>query len=123
MSESQRIRIGFVGAGWMGATQMRRLTERDDAVIIALADPNETGAKAVLRELGLPENIYVREYQQIVANPAVDAGWIVSPNCFHGPQAIAALEAGKHVFCEKPPPPPAPISFARSNWKNRGRSR
>ncbi|MCF7838312.1 MAG: Gfo/Idh/MocA family oxidoreductase, partial [Candidatus Marinimicrobia bacterium] len=99
---NDKLQVGFVGAGWMGATQMKRLCERDDVTIVALADPNEAGAKAVLAELGLPEDVYVKDYEAIVQNPDIAAVWLVSPNCYHGPQAIAALEAGKHVFCEKP---------------------
>ncbi len=97
-----KIKVGFVGAGWMGSVQMQRLCERDDVEIVALFEKNADRGKEVLKNLGLSELILVDDYQKILDNPGIDAVWLVSPNCFHGPQAIAAMEKGKHVFCEKP---------------------
>ncbi len=98
----KKIGIGFVGAGWMGSVQLRRLTERDDVEVLALLEKNRERGLEVLKELNLPAELLTEEYETIVNNPAVDAVWLVSPNGFHGPQAIAAMKAGKHVFCEKP---------------------
>ena len=97
-----KIKVGFVGAGWMGSVQMQRITERDDTEIVALFEKNAKRGKEVLKMLGLSEDILVDDYDKIVNNPDIDAVWLVSPNSFHGPQSIAAMEAGKHVFCEKP---------------------
>jgi predicted dehydrogenase len=97
-----KIRVGFVGAGWMGSVQLKRLTERDDVEVVALFEKNAERGKEVLNNLGLNENILVDDYSKIVNNPAIDAVWLVSPNSFHATQAIAAMKAGKHVFSEKP---------------------
>ena len=97
-----KIKIGFVGAGWMGSVQLKRLAERDDVEVVALFEKNADRGKEVLRNLGLNENILVDDYSKIVNNPDIDAVWLVSPNSFHAPQAIAAMKAGKHVFSEKP---------------------
>jgi predicted dehydrogenase len=97
-----KIKIGFVGAGWMGSVQLKRLTERYDVEVVALFEKNAERGKEVLNNLGLNENILVDDYSKIVNNPAIDAVWLVSPNSFHAPQAIAAMKAGKHVFSEKP---------------------
>ncbi len=86
----------------MGSCQLKRLTEREDVEILALFEKNAERGKEVLENLGLSADLLVEEYEQIVNNPEIDAVWLVSPNSFHGPQAIAAMEAGKHVFCEKP---------------------
>ncbi|MCD4825524.1 MAG: Gfo/Idh/MocA family oxidoreductase, partial [Phycisphaerae bacterium] len=98
----KKIGIGFVGAGWMGSVQLKRLTERDDVEVLALLEPNADRGREVLTEVGLPAELLVDDYDKIVSNPAIDAVWLVSPNSFHGRQAIAAMQAGKHVFCEKP---------------------
>ncbi len=98
----KKIRIGFIGAGWMGSVQMKRITERDDAEIVALYEANVERGKEVLRNLGLAEEILVESYEAIMNNPDIDAVWVVSPNAYHAPQALAAMKAGKHVFCEKP---------------------
>ncbi len=98
----KKIKVGFVGAGWMGGVQMQRICERNDAEIAALFEKNADRGREVLDKLGLPRQLLVDDYQKIVNNPEIDAVWLVSPNSFHGPQSIAAMEAGKHVFCEKP---------------------
>ncbi|OHB56289.1 MAG: hypothetical protein A2Y12_02545 [Planctomycetes bacterium GWF2_42_9] len=97
-----KIKIGFVGAGWMGSVQMQRIRERNDAEIVALHEKNAARGKDVLNNLGLAENLFVDDYKTICNNPNIDAVWLASPNSFHAPQAIAAMQAGKHIFCEKP---------------------
>ena len=98
----EKVKVGFVGAGWMGAVQLQRLMERDDVRILALFEKNKERGRQILAKLDLSTELLVDDYEQIISNPAIDAVWLVSPNSFHGPQAIAAMEAGKHVFCEKP---------------------
>lgn len=98
----KKIGVGFVGAGWMGSVQLRRITERDDTEVLALLEPNADRGKQLLEELDLSTDLLVDDFGKIVDNKDIDAVWLVSPNSFHGPQAIAAMEANKHVFCEKP---------------------
>jgi len=97
-----KIGIGFVGAGWMGAVELRRFAERDDVEVRALLEPNAERAAEALERAGLPADILVDSYEQIVGRDDIDAVCLASPNAFHGRQAISAMEAGKHVFCEKP---------------------
>jgi predicted dehydrogenase len=95
-------RIGFVGAGWMGKEQLRRLAGRDDATVRYLCERDLERGNSVVEEIGLQDVSVVDDFDQLVQDPEVDAVWLVNPNAFHGPQSVAALEAGKHVFCEKP---------------------
>lgn len=97
-----KVRVGFVGSGWMGSVQLKRLVERDDTEVLALLEPNVERGTQVLTDLGLSADLLVDDYSKIVNNPDIDAVWLVSPNSFHGQQAVQAMEAGKHVFCEKP---------------------
>ena len=97
-----KIRIGFVGAGWMGSVQLKRLTERNDVEVLALFEVNKDRGTEVLKSVGLSPTLLVTDYNEIVNNKDIDAVWLVSPNSFHAPQAIAAMKAGKHVFSEKP---------------------
>ena len=98
----EKVRVGFVGAGWMGSVQLQRLAERDDVEVMALLEPNAQRGKEVLEQVGLSAELLVDDYEKIVNNKDIDAVWLVSPNSFHGPQSIAAMKAGRHVFCEKP---------------------
>lgn len=105
MQESKKhqpVRVGFVGAGWMGTEQLRRLSVRDDARVIALCERDVDRARRVLDEMGLTATAVTADFEDLINDPSIDAIWLVNPNAFHGPQSIAALEAGKHVFCEKP---------------------
>ncbi len=81
---------------------LKRLAEREDVEIIALFEKNEQRGEGVLKELGLSETVLVGDYSATVNDSDIDAVWIVSPNSFHAQQSIQAMEAGKHVFCEKP---------------------
>ncbi|MEN6372128.1 MAG: Gfo/Idh/MocA family oxidoreductase [Armatimonadota bacterium] len=97
-----KVNVGVAGAGWMGSVMLRRLSERDDVNILALYEANSERGKAVLKELGLSTDLLVDSFDAIIENPDIDAVWLVSPNSFHAKQSIAAMNAGKHVFSEKP---------------------
>lgn len=98
----KKIKVGFVGAGWMGSQLLRRLSERPDVQIGALVEQNADRAKQVLSDLKLPTSLATAEYDKVINDKSIDAVFVVSPNRFHGPQSIAALKASKHVFSEKP---------------------
>ncbi len=98
----EQVRVGFVGAGWMGAVQLQRLAARQDVEVLYLFEPNEQRAREALDKAGLAGTVPAESYERILADRRVDAVWLVSPNGYHAPQAIAAMRAGKHVFCEKP---------------------
>jgi predicted dehydrogenase len=67
-----------------------------------LYEVDQARGQAVLDKLGLKGTQLVDSYEAVVNDAEIDAVWLVSPNAHHGPQSISALEAGKHVFCEKP---------------------
>jgi predicted dehydrogenase len=102
VSGMEPIGIGFVGAGWMGAAQLKLLSRRRDVQIRALVEPNAERGAAMLNELQLKSVTLTADFDQLLADPSIQAIWLVSPNSFHGPQSLAAMKAGKHVFCEKP---------------------
>lgn len=97
-----KLGVGLIGAGWMGATLLKRIVERDDTRVVAIFQRNRERAEDVLRSLSLPTEIYTDCFEQFLATEGLDAVVICSTNEAHGSQSIAALEAGKHVFCEKP---------------------
>ncbi len=102
MKNDGTIRAGFVGAGWMGTALLQRLVERPDVELAMLTEANPQRAAAVVKELGLSPRVLVDNYETIVGSPEIDAVFLCTPNAHHGPQSVAALSAGKHVFCEKP---------------------
>jgi predicted dehydrogenase len=68
--------------------------------LIALASRDLSQARAWAREFKIP--IYSGKYEELLADPNVDAVYIPLPNELHRPWVIAAADAGKHVLCEKP---------------------
>lgn len=70
------------------------------AEVVAIADVNKDAAQKVADSRGIP-NVYGDVAEMLASD--VDAVSVIVPNKFHAPLAIQALQAGKHVFCEKPP--------------------
>ncbi|GMA51976.1 oxidoreductase [Alicyclobacillus contaminans] len=97
------LRVGIVGAG--GIAQMvhipnyRKCGDRVD--IVAIADVVREKAKAVAESNGIPHHF--TSVAEMLSAVALDAVSVCTPNKFHAEAVIAALEAGCHVMCEKPP--------------------
>ena len=95
------LKIGIIGAGGMAAYHTTGFRQAG-AEILALADVNPAAAQKSAAQYGIP-----RHFSDVAGMlrgvPELDAVSIIVPNKFHAPLAIAALKAGKHVFCEKPP--------------------
>ena len=66
----------------------------------AVASRSLAGAQALATELGIPKAY--GSYEAMLADPAIEAIYNPLPNDLHVPMTLAALEAGKHVVCEKP---------------------
>lgn len=95
------VRVGLIGAGWMGAFHARSLADRiPGAELAAIADPAVEPASALAAELGVPA--VTADPADLFADPAIDAVVIAGPARFHAQLSIDAARAGKHVFCEKP---------------------
>lgn len=93
-------KVGIIGAGGMVSYHIDGF-KNAGAEIIAIADVNKKAAQAVADAHGIPQ--VFGDVAELLALPDLEAVSIIVPNKFHAPLAIQALEAGKHVFCEKPP--------------------
>ncbi len=96
----QKIRIGMIGVGQIGKSHLRHYAEIDGAEIVAAADINEAEVKRVAEQFSIPHTY--TDFRQLLQRDDIDAVDVCLHNNFHAPVTIAALEAGKHVYCEKP---------------------
>jgi len=94
------MRIGVIGAGGMARYHIAGF-RKAGARVVAIADVNHEAAQAAADAYGIPHAF--RDAGAMLEKAELDAVTIIVPNKFHAPLAIQALEAGKHVFCEKPP--------------------
>lgn len=98
---SAAVKIGLIGAGWMGAFHAESITRRiPGAILAAIADPNVKAAEALAASLGIAK--VTASADDILADPEIDAVVIASPARFHSSLIVQAAVSGKHVFCEKP---------------------
>ena len=90
------IRIAQVGCGYWGKNLVRNFAEI--GALAAVSDESASIAAKMSSDYGVP----VLEWAEILADPAIDAVSLATPAVAHARMAIEAIEAGKHVFVEKP---------------------
>ncbi|TNJ65608.1 Gfo/Idh/MocA family oxidoreductase [Paenibacillus hemerocallicola] len=95
------LRVGAVGTGGMfRGAHLPAWLANPDTEVVALCDANEEAAQKIADEHGIPA-VYT-DYNEMLARENLDIVNVCTPNLFHSEVAVAALKAGKHVFCEKP---------------------
>jgi predicted dehydrogenase len=97
------VRIGLVGSGWVMDFHARAALEHPGAELVAATSWREPSLRRLADRHGIPE--VTTDWRDLAADPGVDAVVVGTPNALHAPQAIAFLEAGKHVLVEKPMAP------------------
>ena len=104
-AQGDRIVLGVIGPGGMGMNHVRTLCARSDVEIAWVCDVDSKrlgdAAQHVESTLGnRPQT--TADMRQVLDDPRVDALFIATPDHWHAPAAILALDAGKHVYVEKP---------------------
>jgi predicted dehydrogenase len=106
LSQTQsKIVLGVIGVGGMGGGHLRLLAGREDTEIAYVCDVDEerlaTAVKAAQSISGRSPKA-LKDLRQLLDDRDVDAVFIATPDHWHAPAAILALNAGKHVYVEKP---------------------
>ena len=94
-------RVAFIGAG--SIVQMAHVPgfqTLEGVETVAICDVNHERAQSVAAEFGI-QGVYT-DYEEMLPEVQPDITVIATPNLFHKPMTLAALEAGSHVLCEKP---------------------
>lgn len=104
MTESLRgvlkmVNVGVIGLGWMGNIHCRLSKRIEGCELVAVCDINPEKVHAAEREY---QARGYQDYRELLEDPRVDAVYVVTPQKFHYQIVKDAIEAGKHVLCEKP---------------------
>jgi predicted dehydrogenase len=92
-------RLGFLGVGWIGRSRMQALSEEGLAEVAAVADPQAEALAAAAEAAPAAERAATLEE---LLDHDLDGVVIATPSALHAEQAVAALEGGLAVFCQKP---------------------
>ncbi|MGF7155593.1 Gfo/Idh/MocA family protein [Novosphingobium gossypii] len=96
---TRKPRIGFLGTGWIGRHRMEAMLATGAVEAAVIADPSAECAEAAAALA--PSAARVETLDRMLAQD-IDAVVVATPSALHAEQAIAALQAGKAVFCQKP---------------------
>jgi 1,5-anhydro-D-fructose reductase (1,5-anhydro-D-mannitol-forming) len=92
---------GVIGASTIGREWMvPAINAQPDSMVAAVASSNPERGHRYAQDLGIPKAY--TSVADLLADPAINAVYISTTNEWHEPQALAAVDAGKHVLCEKP---------------------
>ncbi len=96
------VRIGVIGTGMIGRDHTRRIQQvLAGAEVVALSDYSPDAARAVQADLAPQARVHDKG-EDLIADADVDAVLVCSTGATHEPYVLAAIAAGKPVFCEKP---------------------
>ena len=100
MSNPDRMKVGVIGVGQIGKRHVETYARLPHVEIVAIADVDEAEARRVAGLHNIP-HVYTN-FRDLLARDDIRAVDVCLHNNYHAPVTIAAFEAGKDVFCEKP---------------------
>jgi len=92
--------VALIGSGWIQDFHARGVLEYPDAQLVAVANHREESARALAERYSIPH--VTTDWPSLTEDDTVQAAVIATPNALHAEQAMAFLDAGKHVLVEKP---------------------
>ena len=94
--------IAVVGTGYIGEEHIKVIAAHEKARLQVICSTERSEGKAVALQEAYGAERVSANYEDVVGDEAVDIAYLCTPNSQHVEQAVMALEAGKHVFVEKP---------------------
>ncbi|MAT75464.1 hypothetical protein CMK14_10030 [Candidatus Poribacteria bacterium] len=115
---SNKVKAAIIGLGWAGCEHLKGYAENPLSDVVAVCDMDQERANQVAQENNVPRTF--TDHRQLLEQEDIDVVSIGLPNFLHAPVTIDALNAGKHVLCEKPPARNAEeaIAMAKAAEKN-----
>lgn len=101
MGSDEKVKVGLVGAGWIGQHHGTNVAKNPHAELAAICDADTAKAKAFAEKLGVKARIYGK-LEEMLKQDDIRTVVIASPNAAHAEQAVAAAQAGRNFYVEKP---------------------
>ncbi len=101
-SPNDVVRVGIIGVGNRGAFLLRHILKVPNVKVVAICDLNPDTLKKALQAAAAHSPEGYTEYRKLLERKDIDAVFIATPVDLHKEMTIAALELGKHIYCEKP---------------------
>lgn len=102
LGANDRITFGCIGVGGMGTGHLGSLVKQGESENIRVGGVCDVYQKRVDRAVGISKAPAFTDYRRLLERKDIDAVLIATPDHWHGKITVDALEAGKHVYCEKP---------------------
>jgi predicted dehydrogenase len=99
---TEPVKVGLVGYGWWGKTMARNIATSSWLKLVAVVEADPAVRAQMAPDAASMGFKVEDDFKAFLSNPAMDAVILCSPHTFHADQIVAAAQAGKHVFCEKP---------------------
>ena len=100
---SDKVRVGIIGCGGIAnGKHMPSLKQVKECEMVAFCDIIEDKAKAAAEKYGIEGAKVYTDYKELLEDKSIDVVHVCTPNRSHSFITVDALEAGKHVMCEKP---------------------
>lgn len=99
---SNRLAIGCIGLGGQGSGNMKAFNGKKGCEVVAVCDVDADHLDKARQAVGLDANSSYNDFRDVISRDDIDAVSIAAPDHWHVPISIAAVRAGKDVFCEKP---------------------
>ncbi|MBT3381992.1 MAG: Gfo/Idh/MocA family oxidoreductase [Lentisphaerae bacterium] len=97
----QDLKVGMIGYGWVAGAHIGTYAAVEGTTVAAICDVRDLSPEEIEATHGISPKIYT-DYREMLKDPELDIIDICTPNKFHVEQAVAAAQAGKHIFLEKP---------------------
>lgn len=99
-SSGKKVRIGIIGAGGFANTHMEQFSKLPNVEVVAFQRRNADALKEMQDKWDVPNGF--TDHQELLSMPDLDAVDIITPTNTHKALALDAIQAGKHVLCDKP---------------------
>ena len=99
---SERITIGCIGVGNMGSSDLKAFKGNAGAQVVAVCEVDAERLRKARELAEIDEGSCYGNFRELLARADIDAVTVVTPDHWHMPISIAAVRAGKDVYCEKP---------------------